>query len=319
MEQWLERFNRGVPWPVRAALVVLIGAGAFLLLATPANNIGLKLSGRMRECPWARVLSMQSDVNWLAGALDRAQAEVKVADHDAALGIDLVRTQERSFWVKRGGEQFGGRQLIAYLLAEHRWMIRSNPAEHVRPGDVVLDCGAHVGVFTHHALARGAAKVIAVEPEPVNLECLRRNFVAEIARGTVVVVPQGVWSAEATLELTVAAGNSGMNSTVLGAGGAKIRIPVTTIDHLRKDLRLGRVDFIKLDIEGAEREALSGGAETLRRFQPRLMLDSYHRPDDPVVLPALLSGLQAGYRKTCGPCEPDAAARHYVPHVTYYR
>ncbi|MBI4873948.1 MAG: FkbM family methyltransferase [Acidobacteria bacterium] len=319
MAVWLERFNRCVPWPVRAALVLSAGVGTFLLLATPANNVALKLSGRMRECPWSRVLRLEPDVKWLAAALEVAQAEVSVTGHDPALDIDLVRTRERPFWVKRGGEQFGGRELIAYLLAEHRWMIRSNESDHVRPGDVVVDCGAHVGVFTHYALARGAARVIAVEPEPVNVECFHRNFAAEIARGTVVLAPQGVWSSETTLELTVAAANSGMNSVVAAESGTMIRIPVTTIDRIADQLRLARVDFLKMDIEGAEREALAGAAGTLRRFRPRLMLDSYHRPDDPVVLPALLRGIHSGYRETCGPCEPDGAGRQYVPHVTYYR
>ena len=48
---------------------------------------------------------------------------------------------------------------------------------------------------------------------------------------------------------------------------------------------VAKVDFIKMDIEGAERDALKGAAQTLKTYKPRLMLDMYHRPDDAVVLP----------------------------------
>jgi FkbM family methyltransferase len=94
--------------------------------------------------------------------------------------------------------------MLANLLAEHRWMAELNPSEGVRPGDIVIDCGAHVGVFTHTALARGASQVVAVEPEPSNLECLRRNFATEIATGRVIVVGVGVWDSPGILRLNIA-------------------------------------------------------------------------------------------------------------------
>ena len=302
-------------------MVLLVGLGTFFLLATPANLLGMKLTGKMRECPLSRVLSAVSDGRWLAAAFERSKAEVSVTGHDPALDIDRVRTAERSFWVKQEGDGRGGAELIAYLMAEHRWMIHSNPDNHVRRGGMVVDCGAHVGVFTHYELARGASRVIAVEPEPVNAECFRRNFAREIADGVVVLVPKGVWSSESTLELSVATDNSGMNSVVSDEGGAKIKIPVTTIDRILENLGMSRVDFIKMDIEGAEREALAGAANTLKRFRPRLMLDTYHRPEELATVKALVTKFNPGYTRSCGPCEasaPDGPYQQYEPHVTFY-
>jgi hypothetical protein len=57
-----------------------------------------------------------------------------------------------------------------------------------------------------------------------------------------------------------------------------------TVDAFVRDRGLDRVDFIKLDVEGAERHVLDGAAETLRRFRPKVALSVYHRPDDPTVL-----------------------------------
>src|SRR5689334_25347188 len=107
------------------------------------------------------------------------------------------------------------KQLLAYLMAKHTWTVNYNPNEQVHEGDVVLDCGAHVGVFTHFALQRGASKVVAIEPDPVNLECLRRNLKKEIEAGKVVLYPKGVWSSDTTLVLHEGSENSGMNSVVV--------------------------------------------------------------------------------------------------------
>ena len=179
-----------------------------------------------------------------------------------------------------------------------------------------MDCGAHVGVFTQSALDRGAAKVIAIEPEPVNLECLRRNLAREIAAGRVIVVPKGAWSSEKTITLFLGIDNSGMNTMIEGAGGDAMEVPVTTIDNLVRSLHLPRVDYIKMDIEGAEREALAGAIETLRQFRPRLMIDSYHRAGDMQVLPTIIRRAHGDYSMSCGPCE--FGLHGFLPHVVFY-
>ena len=52
--------------------------------------------------------------------------------------------------------------------------------------------------------------------------------------------------------------------------GAVEKVPLTTIDKLVAELQLDKVDFIKMDIEGAEPNAIQGGRETIRKFQPRM-------------------------------------------------
>jgi Methyltransferase FkbM domain len=73
-----------------------------------------------------------------------------------------------------------------------------------------------------------------------------------------------------------------------------------------------------MDIEGAEREALRGATRTLERFRPRLMLDSYHLPDDMKVLPAILRRAHPDYSLHCGPCEAAPGNPRLIPHVTFY-
>jgi len=63
--------------------------------------------------------------------------------------------------------------------------------------------------------------------------------------------------------------------------------PFISIDDYMHEHNI-RVDIIKMDIEGGEYDALKGAENTLRKFQPRLMISAYHRPDDLWVLKELI-------------------------------
>lgn len=73
------------------------------------------------------------------------------------------------------------------------------------------------------------------------------------------------------------------------------------------DLGLDRVDRLKLDVEGAEPQALRGAARTLARDRPRLAVAAYHRDDDLAVLPPLIHGLEPSYRFRLGHFTPGIA------------
>ena len=116
--------------------------------------------------------------------------------------------------------------------------------------------------------------------------------------------PKGVWDRETVLTLHEDPDNTAADSFVIDqAGWQDIQnIPVTTIDALVAELHLPRVDFIKMDIEGAEPRALKGARKTLKRFRPRLAISSYHAPDHPVLIPAAVRAARPDYVMVCGPC-----------------
>ena len=94
------------------------------------------------------------------------------------------------------------------------------------------------------------------------------------------------------------------------------RVPLTTVDKLVAELKLPRVDFIKMDIEGAEPKALAGARDTLAKFKPRLSIASYHEPDHPRTIPAAIFAARPDYQMECGPCaEANRAIR---PDVLYF-
>jgi FkbM family methyltransferase len=204
-------------------------------------------------------------------------------------------TPDGDWWVPAGSTE-----AILYDLAEQdRDIYRT--ASGIRPGDVVLDCGANIGVFTKKALAAGAGHVIAIEPAPENLRVLKKNLAAEIAAGKVTIYEKGVWDKDDILKMNIDPANSAADSFVRERPGAQvIELPLTTVDKVVAEVGLQRVDFIKMDIEGAERQAVVGAAETIKRFRPRMALCIYHLPDDPTVIPAAVLKIDPSYTFECG-------------------
>jgi FkbM family methyltransferase len=177
----------------------------------------------------------------------------------------------------------------------------------VQPGEVVLDAGANLGTFTRMALRSGARLVVAFEPEPTNATCFERNFRQELAERRVILVRAALWDSEGAMELAAGGGNSGGFSLIKErqAGSLGVTVRLTTIDRVVRELGLDRVDFIKMDIEGSERHAAEGGRETIARFGPRMVICVYHLPDDPQVIPRVISEIRPAYRII------RAASQHY--------
>ena len=143
-------------------------------------------------------------------------------------------------------------------------------------GDVVVDSGSHLGVFTRIAVLRGASRVVAFEPQPDFVTCFRRTFAKEIASGQVTMVAKAVWEKAGTLAFDGAGlGFHAVDPQRSVSTTTGRLMPVTTIDDTVQALGLERVDFIKMDIEGAERQALRGARRTIARWKPSLSICAY--------------------------------------------
>jgi len=259
---------------------------------------GLWLAGRSPNCPLVRALASASHREKLMAEKDRILTETRLLAIDPA-GYRHWQTPLGDYWIPDKDPY-----TLAFNLAEQVVGIYRSTQVRVQPGDVVVDCGANVGVFTRQALMEGARLVVAVEPALENLECLRRNLAKEIEAGRVLLCPKGVWSREGELRLRVDPRTHAADTFVMQPPGWQQGpvLPVTTVDRLVQELGLARVDFIKMDIEGAELEALKGARRTLRRWRPRLAISAYHAPDHPIRIPELVRQVRADYRWRCGPC-----------------
>jgi FkbM family methyltransferase len=297
--------------PVIALAAGAVAAGHFY---PPVRLFAIKAVGRSPVCPMQHALAAAENLRVQIRFKDEILAASKLVEKDPA-GYHLWDTPRGRWWIP-AGDDF----VLPFNLAEQKRQIYGTGERAVQSGDIVLDCGANVGVFTRVALDAGAKTVVAIEPAPENLESLRRNFTAEIAAGRVIVVPKGVWDKDDVLTLRRDPTNTAADSVVLlpGKTEGSIQVPLTTIDKLVAELKLARVDFIKMDIEGAETNALSGARETLAKDHPRLSISAYHLPTDPERIPQVIRGAWPGYRMECGPCA-ETEDGHVRPDVLYFR
>jgi len=148
-------------------------------------------------------------------------------------------------------------------------------AAEVRPGDTVLDLGAHVGYYTL-LLARlvgPGGRVVALEPDPDNFALLSRN-VALNGYASRVSLYNLAAAAPGKLALYRSADNAG-DHRVHPADGDRpaVSVDAVAVDGLFRDRR-GGIDFVKMDVQGAEGAALEGMAGLLGRSRrAKVMLE----------------------------------------------
>lgn len=128
--------------------------------------------------------------------------------------------------------------------------------------------------------------ITALEPDKRNFKKLSR-YAEECLTGKVELVQAGGWSEDTVLTF---AAKAGRNSAL-----AKQGLP-TQMRSLDSVLGGAPCTMLKLDVEGAEHQALLGAAQTIKSHHPRLNVACYHRNEDLFDLPALLKELDPSYK-----------------------
>ncbi len=141
----------------------------------------------------------------------------------------------------------------------------------LQPGMTVLDIGANQGLYTLLAAQRVGARgrVFAFEPSPRERRALRLNIMINFCTN-VTVERSAIGDEEGESEFHLVEGiETGCNSLrppVLVDGRSRpVRVPITRLDRWISKNNVEHVDFIKLDVEGAELSVLNGAGELLKR------------------------------------------------------
>ena len=143
---------------------------------------------------------------------------------------------------------------------------------HLRPADIMLDVGANIGLSSIVAadlLPQG--RILAIEGSAQNCHALRVNVARHGLPAHVVHAAVGAASGSVAFHESSAFGHVVVEANMGPFQGAAT--PLRTIDELVASQWLPRVDFIKMDIEGFEQDALLGARETLARYDPLVFLE----------------------------------------------
>lgn len=201
---------------------------------------------------------------------------------------------DRRVRVRRSGIEFElslGERIDTWILLTGWWERKDMKATlgTLRDGDVVLDVGANSGLFALHA-ARSVGRtgrVYAFEPHPVTARRFARNVEINGLR-TVHVRRLALGDRDGMARLYVpkrgASGGASLRESWRDAVDREVPwkapadkqvlpVRVATLDRFCDREGLERIDFVKIDAEGAEPAVLKGGVRTLRRHRPGLMVE----------------------------------------------
>lgn len=159
-------------------------------------------------------------------------------------------------------------------------------------GDYVVDVGANLGLFSCYAAQLGC-HVYACDPDETCIDILEEQ--SRLYPNSIEVVPYGL-SDKVGEEIFYESDCCSISSIYMPRGNVKEKkIQVNSIDNLVANGTFQKVDYIKADIEGAERYMLKGAMETLKTQAPKLSICTYHYKDDPVVLESIIKEANPDY------------------------
>jgi methyltransferase, FkbM family len=156
----------------------------------------------------------------------------------------------------------------------------------VSSGDFVVDGGAFKGETAFWFLSKGAGKVYAFEGDDISFKVLSKNVRLNRVEGKIIPVKALLSDKDGVSKIKMT--GSGSSSTLAKDG---TEVESITLDSFVFKNNIEHIDFIKLDVEGAELDVLKGAIETIKKFKPKMAISVYHKGDDIVAIPLFLHEL----------------------------
>lgn len=163
----------------------------------------------------------------------------------------------------------------------------------IQEGDVVLDAGANRGLFSCYAASKGA-QVIACDPDTRCLEMLKHQ--QQLYPNRISILPIGLSDSIGEISFFESEDCALSSFSLIRGNTKECTIKTDTIDHLVESGIVPKVDYIKADIEGAERDMLTGAMCTLKVQAPKLSICTYHYHDDPIILENIIRKANPEYK-----------------------
>jgi FkbM family methyltransferase len=219
-------------------------------LARLVGSAALEIVGGYRDTTVVRVdTASVDDRNSVLGQLRRSRAYDTLHGHFVSLDGDPISSQFESF----GAHTRNDLAMILSLLVK---------------GDVVIDVGAHIGSFAVPMAGRvgPTGTVVAVEPDPTNIELLFQNIVRNDVADRIVVVPAVISSKPGAFRAVHDPDNAGAVHFAPDPAGEHFSVSVDQIVAARPEI--GRVRLLKVDVEGMEVAVLESARATIEAARP---------------------------------------------------
>ncbi len=136
----------------------------------------------------------------------------------------------------------------------------------IRKGDIVVDVGAHLGDFCLVGFANGAKKVYGFEPTPLSCKKLRENIAFNQAQDVVEIIPAAVSDSDgfAHFVMTEHAEINHLKTNRGQQSKKNMEVPTMTLDSFMRQRKINRIQFLKIDVEGAESLVFKGMSQALQ-------------------------------------------------------
>ena len=181
----------------------------------------------------------------------------------------------RNTVVKIGGVKYALLDYESFLIVSPKYYETKFVPKWLRPkrGEVVIDIGAHIGRYTM-SIAKAVGDegmVVAIEPHPENYKALQRNIELNRLKNAI-ALNLAAWEKDCELRLFIG-DCTGHHSARINRGLGLFKSKARAMDNVLKELSLDRIDWIKIDVEGAECEVLYGLGETLSKQNPKIVIE----------------------------------------------
>lgn len=197
---------------------------------------------------------------------------------------------------------------VDFIFEQYAYKLDGRYKVQAETGDVVLDIGACWGdtslYFAHKVGSHG--QVYAFEFIPSNIEIFNKNIdLNPLLKSRIQLIENPV-SENAGQKIYYESNGPGSRISYIPFDNQTGFTETISIDEFVEKYKILKVDFIKMDIEGAEPSALKGALKTIKKYRPKLAIAIYHSMDDFVNIPKWLMDLDLDYEFYLG---------HYTIHA----
>lgn len=138
---------------------------------------------------------------------------------------------------------------------------------------VIVDVGANLGVTSMIASRmRPLAAIIAFEPSPKAFRCLSKTFHYNEVKNCK-LINKALGNKVGSVSFVEAEFLAGSYLASEAAEASNVEVELTTLDTVVEEMKLARLDFIKIDVEGFELDVLQGASQTIQNFKPKMFME----------------------------------------------